>query len=79
MNMLLNMAKSKIMKMVQYGGAVFSRFCPKCGEEAKPAKSLSVNRFMMQSINKQSHTVDGECLNHKGIKLAFLGWEADLV
>ena len=73
------MAKSKIMKMVQYGGAVFSRFCPKCGEKAKPNKYLSVNRFMSEAVKKLPHLTDGKCRSCGDIKFPFLGWEADLV
>lgn len=69
----------KIMKMVQYGGAVFSRFCPKCGQEVNPAMYLSVNRFMAEVIKKLPHFADGKCRDCKDVKLPFLGWEIDLI
>lgn len=66
-------SNGKIMKMVQYGGAIFSRFCPKCGKEAKPSKYLSVNKFMAQHLGKQSHSAEGVCVDCGSIKLPFLG------
>jgi len=71
--------KNPIMKMAQYGGAVFSRFCPKCGKEAKPDSKLSVNAFMNQFLRKEAHSVGGKCKDCGFIRLPFLGWETDLI
>lgn len=73
------MNKEKIMKMVQYGGAIFSRFCPKCGKETKPERTISINHFMINFLKKRPHTANGKCNDCGSVRLPFLGWESDLI
>ena len=62
------------MKLIQYGGAVFSGNCQQCGSVAKTPKNLSVNRFMDEHANSEPHTILGRCKEHGRVKLPFVGF-----
>lgn len=63
-----------MVNIKQYGGALFSANCPKCGKGVKTPTSLSVNQFMSQCVQNKPHTIKAQCKCGE-IKLPFIGWE----
>lgn len=61
-------------KITQYGGALFSNACSKCGEVCKMPKDISVNHFMTEHLEDEPHKVSGVCKEHGQTDLSFIGW-----
>lgn len=62
------------MKYVQYGKAIFECRC-KCGRRAKPATSLSVNRFMYDFLRRIKNTAAAICRRCGPVRIPFVGFE----
>lgn len=67
------MAES-IRKLVQYGGAVFTANCPKCGEDLETPKDMSVNEFTRQMNDKENPKMLGECVHCLSQEMEFVGF-----
>ena len=65
-------------KFIQYGGALFSAKCPKCGRIAKPWKSMSVNRFMSDFTSKKEQTAPADCKKCGYVRIKFICFEKDV-
>ena len=61
--------------MLQYGNALFSDKCPHCNGITEPCGSLSVNKFMNDTINKKTRTAPAKCGGCGNVRVKFVGFE----
>lgn len=58
-----------MLKLIQYGGGIFSANCPTCHNVLRSPAQMSVNAFM------RDEPLIGTCRNHGKVEMRFLAFE----